>query len=288
MSGLTDLALRMRTLLFILAGLMVAGGVLDVLWLPVEAVPDISPREVLVTIVAPGLAPEEVERLVTFPVESQMTGLPQMTDLRSISRFGVSVVYVEFADETDISLDRTLVNERLQAARASITAVAVVPTMGPMSTGLGEIMQFQLAGPGHSLMELNTLMTWHVAPMLKQVAGRGRPQHQRRRGRDLRGPARRRRDGPLRRLARRGVPRGRRRQRRRRRRLDRAQPGAAGRRRPGAGDQPRGPGADRAAHRRRRGARLCQQRGHGRSSRRGCGWARRPATARARSSTRSC
>jgi cobalt-zinc-cadmium resistance protein CzcA len=170
--GLTGLVLRMRTLLFILVGLLVVGGMIDVLSLPVEAVPDISPREVLVTIVAPGLAPEEVEKLVTFPIETQMTGLPQMTDLRSISRFGVSVVYVEFADGSDINLDRTLVNERLQAARAAITAVNVVPTMGPLSTGLGEIMQFQLAGgPGHTLMELNTLMTWHVAPMLKQVAG---------------------------------------------------------------------------------------------------------------------
>lgn len=172
MAGLTAAALRFRALLFVFTGLLVVGGILDIWFLPVESVPDISPREVLVTIVAPGLAPETVEKLVTFPVESQMTGLPGMRDLRSISRFGVSVVYVEFADGTDIYEDRTLVNERLAQAKASITAVNVTPTIGPLSTGLGEIMQFQLAGSkGHSLMELNTLMRWHVAPMLKQVPG---------------------------------------------------------------------------------------------------------------------
>ena len=144
-SGLAALALRFRTLVFLAIGLLVAGGVLDVLNLPVESVPDISPREVLVTIIAPGLAPEDVERLVTFPIETQMTGLPKVKDLRSVSRFGVSVVYVEFADDTDIYLDRTMVDERLQAARAMISAPGIAPSIGPLSTGLGEIMQFQLA-----------------------------------------------------------------------------------------------------------------------------------------------
>ena len=178
-AGLAGLALRFRTLVFLAVGLLVAGGVLDVLQLPVESVPDISPREVLVTIVAPGLAPEDVERLVTFPIETQMTGLPKVTDLRSVSRFGVSVVYVEFADDTDIYLDRTLVNERLQAARAMIGVPGIAPSIGPLSTGLGEIMQFQLADERpeaagdaqRSLMQLHTIMQWQVAPQLKQVSG---------------------------------------------------------------------------------------------------------------------
>ena len=178
-SGLAALALRFRTLVFLAIGLLVAGGVLDVLNLPVESVPDISPREVLVTIIAPGLAPEDVERLVTFPIETQMTGLPEVRDLRSVSRFGVSVVYVEFADDTDIYLDRTMVDERLQAARAMISAPGIAPSIGPLSTGLGEIMQFQLADerkaaagdPQKSLMELHTIMQWQVAPQLKQVKG---------------------------------------------------------------------------------------------------------------------
>lgn len=172
MDRVVALSLRYRALVFIFVGLAVAGALLCMLTLPVEAVPDISPKEVLVSIVAPGLAPEEVERQVTFPIESQMTGLPGMTDLRSVSRFGVSVVYVEFNDSTDIFQDRVLVNERMQAARSSINVPGVNPVLGPLSTGLGEIMQFQLSGPpGMSLMQLNTIMTWQVAPRIKQIDG---------------------------------------------------------------------------------------------------------------------
>ena len=100
-----------------------------------------------------------------------MTGLPGLIDVRSVSRFGVSVVYLEFADGTDLLEDRTLVNERLQVARSSISAAGVSPILGPLSTGLGEVLQFQLRGPGYSLMQLNTIMTWQVAPRLKQIAG---------------------------------------------------------------------------------------------------------------------
>ena len=171
MHRITDFALRFRTLVFLATALLLAGGLLDVLHLPIESVPDISPKQVLVTIVAPGLAPQEVERLVTFPIEQQMTGLPGMRDLRSISRFGVSVVYVEFDDSTDINLDRTQVSERLAEAKSMITAAQVTPLIGPLSTGLGEIYQFQLADPHRSLTELRTIMRWQVAPQLKQVPG---------------------------------------------------------------------------------------------------------------------
>jgi cobalt-zinc-cadmium resistance protein CzcA len=171
MHKLPDLALRFRTLIFLFTALVLAGGLFDILSLPMEPVPDISPKQVLVTIVAPGLAPEEVERLVTFPIETQMTGLPGMSDLRSISRFGVSVVYVQFEDSTDINLDRTIVSERLQQARGMITAAQVSPLIGPLSTGLGEVYQFQLADPNRSLMDLRTIMEWQVAPQLKQVPG---------------------------------------------------------------------------------------------------------------------
>ena len=152
-------------LLFIVAGAVVVMG------LPVEAVPDISPKQVLVSVVAPGLATEEVEKLITFPVESTMTGLPGMVDLRSVSRSGVSVVYVQFADETDINLDRTRVNERMQQARAVISVPGVTLNMGPPATGMGEIMQFQIKGAGRSLLELNRLMNWVVVPQMRLVRG---------------------------------------------------------------------------------------------------------------------
>ncbi len=156
--------LGVLSFIFIAACLMVRG-------LPVEAVPDISPQQVLVSVVAPGLATEEVERLITFPIETSMAGIPDMTDLRSVSRSGVSVVYVQFADDTDINLDRTRVEERIQQAKSLISVPGVSVNIGPLATGLGEIMQLQIKGDGYSLMDLNRLMTWVVVPQLKLVPG---------------------------------------------------------------------------------------------------------------------
>ncbi|GBQ79468.1 cobalt/zinc/cadmium resistance heavy metal efflux pump protein CzcA [Gluconacetobacter johannae DSM 13595] len=146
-------------------------GIATVTGLPVESVPDISPRQVLVSVVAPGLATEEVEKLITFPVEASMAGIPGMVDLRSVSRSGVSVVYVQFADDTDIDLDRTRVGERMAQARAAIPVAGLSVNMGPLATGLGEIMQFEIAGRGFDAMELNRIMTWIVVPQLKLVPG---------------------------------------------------------------------------------------------------------------------
>ncbi|MFT8808117.1 efflux RND transporter permease subunit [Gluconobacter sp.] len=159
---------------FVLLGLLAAlmiGGVMAVPGLPVEPVPDISPKQVMVSVTAPGLATEEVEKLITFPVEASLTGIPGVTDLRSVSRTGVSAVYLQFDDATDIDLDRTRVSERLQAARDSITMPGVSVSMGPLATGMGEIMQLQIKGTGRSLMELNRLMTWTVVPQLRLVPG---------------------------------------------------------------------------------------------------------------------
>ena len=168
---LLEALLRARMIVLGVLGLVLAAGCLAVMGLPVEAVPDISPRQVLVSVVAPGLATEEVEKLITFPVEASLTGIPGMTDLRSVSRSGVSVVYVQFADETDINLDRIRVNERLQQARGAISVPGVSLGMGPLTTGMGEIMQFQIKGKGHTLMDLNRIMNWTVVPQMRLVPG---------------------------------------------------------------------------------------------------------------------
>ncbi len=160
-----------RFLLLASLVLLMAGGCLVLSGLPVEAVPDISPQQVLVSAVAPGLATEEVEKLITFPVESSMAGIPGVKDLRSVSRSGVSVVYIQFQDTSDINLDHTRVTERMAQARAMLSIPGVTLNMGPLTTGMGEIFQFQLKGPGVSLMELNRLMNWTVAPQLKLVPG---------------------------------------------------------------------------------------------------------------------
>lgn len=159
---------------FMLLGLVAAlliGGLMTIPGLPVEPVPDISPQQVMVSVTAPGLATEEVERLITFPLESSLTGIPGVVDLRSISRTGVSAVYLQFADSTDIDLDRTRVSQRLAAAREAISVPGIVISMGPLATGMGEIMQIQIKGAGYSLTDLNRLMTWSVVPQLRLVNG---------------------------------------------------------------------------------------------------------------------
>ncbi|KXV78089.1 cobalt transporter, partial [Gluconobacter japonicus] len=94
-----------------------------------------------------------------------------MTDLRSISRTGVSAVYLKFTDSSDIDLDRTRVSQRLQLARDTISVPGISIIMGPLATGMGEIMQIQIKGSEYSLTELNRIMTWTVAPQLKLVPG---------------------------------------------------------------------------------------------------------------------
>ncbi|MFT8778093.1 MAG: efflux RND transporter permease subunit, partial [Gluconacetobacter liquefaciens] len=171
MLALLNLLQANRFLVLGAAVALMLAGMVAVVGLPVEAVPDISPRQVLVSVVAPGLATEEVERLITFPVEASMAGIPGMVDLRSVSRSGVSVVYVQFDDGTDIDLDRARVNERIQQARSLIAVPGLSINMGPLTTGMGEIMQVQIHAAGRSLMDLNRLMTWSVVPQLKLVPG---------------------------------------------------------------------------------------------------------------------
>src|ERR1700739_2519578 len=154
--------------LILIAGL-VAAGLLSRPRLPFDAGPDISPLQVLVTTQAPGLAPPDVERSITLPIELALQGLPGMTSYRSISRYGLSVVYVKFADGGDILTDRTLVAQRLN--QTSLPAGTGTPVLGPFSDGLSEIYQFKVEGKDYSLMQLRSILDWQVAPQLKQVPG---------------------------------------------------------------------------------------------------------------------
>ena len=169
MTTLIEAALRNRAIVLILAAVLIGVGLFSMQRLPFDAEPDISPLQVLVTTQAPGLAPLDVERSITSPVELALQGLPGMQGLRSISRYGLSVVYVRFADGTDIYLDRNLVSERLQTVQLPPGTSA--PQMGPLSDGLSEIYQFQVRGHGQSPMALRTLLDWQIAPKLRQVEG---------------------------------------------------------------------------------------------------------------------
>src|SRR5258707_4913908 len=166
---IVDAALGNRMVVLILIAALVAVGLLSMQRLPFDADPDISPLQVLVTTQAPGLAPPDVERSITTPIELALQGLPGMTSYRSISRYGLSVIYVKFADSGDILTDRTLVAQRL--SQTALPTEAGTPMLGPLSDGLSEIYQFRVEGKNCSVMQLRSILDWQVAPQLKQVPG---------------------------------------------------------------------------------------------------------------------
>ncbi|MFC0351878.1 efflux RND transporter permease subunit [Undibacterium danionis] len=154
-------------------------GIVNYQRLPIDAVPDITNVQVQINTVLPGYSPLESEQRVTFPIETVMAGLPSLQQTRSLSRYGLSQVTVVFKDGTDIYFARQLVNERLQEAKSKLPA-GVEPAMGPISTGLGEIVMWTVeAKPGalnasgepYSSTELREIQDWIVKPQLRNVAG---------------------------------------------------------------------------------------------------------------------
>ncbi|MDQ2803190.1 MAG: CusA/CzcA family heavy metal efflux RND transporter, partial [Pseudomonadota bacterium] len=139
--------------------------------LAIDAVPDISPKQVLILTRAQSLGPLEVERLVTIPIEIQMTGLPGLKDVRSKSRFGLSAVYVTFKPGANVNVERGRVYRRLQAAREMMPPGVGTPHEGPLTTGLGEIYEFELRGPGYTQMQLYQMLQWRIVPQLRLVPG---------------------------------------------------------------------------------------------------------------------
>ena len=153
------------TILFALVGARAAFE------LPIDAVPDITNVQVQVITSAPALAPVEVEQYVTVPVERAMSGLPKVEELRSISKYGLSVVTVVFEEGTNIYFARQLVQERMRAAEEAVATHYGRPEMGPIATGLGEIYQFVVRGEGHTLMELEETLDFYIGPQLRMVPG---------------------------------------------------------------------------------------------------------------------
>ena len=154
-------------------------GIVNYQRLPIDAVPDITNVQVQINTVLPGYSPLESEQRVTFPIETVMAGLPALQQTRSLSRYGLSQVTVVFKDGTDIYFARQLVNERLQEAKSKLP-VGVEPAMGPISTGLGEIVMWTVeAKPGalnatgepYSATELREIQDWIVKPQLRNVPG---------------------------------------------------------------------------------------------------------------------
>ena len=182
MRKLLELCLRWRALVFAFVAIVAAVGVRSALRLPIDAVPDITNVQVQVLTKAPALGPIDVERTITFPVESSMSGMPGVTQIRSVSRFGLSSVTVVFEEGTDLLRARQLISERLTQARERMPS-NVAPEMGPLSTGLGEIFQFELRADNmcaagrldtencYTQMELRSVLDWFVAYELRAVPG---------------------------------------------------------------------------------------------------------------------
>ncbi len=171
MHRLVDVSLRNKFLVIVLTVVVAGVGVWSMLRLPIDAVPDVTPNQVLVLTQSPGLGPVEVERFITVPVESAMSGLPGISGIRSVSRFGLSAVYVSFDENLDVYFTRQLVQERLADAREAIPDGMGVPSMGPISTGLGEIFQFEVRGETTTLMDLRSILEWDIALKLRSVPG---------------------------------------------------------------------------------------------------------------------
>lgn len=171
MQRIIEIALRYRILVLLATVFVAVIGALSLRNLPLDAEPDITPNQVLVLTRAPSLSPLEVEQLISFPVETAMRGLPGITSIQSTSKYGLSYVAIYFRDDMDPYFCRTLVNERLPEAKEAIPADLGIPEMGPITTGLGEIYQFKVTGPGRSLMELRTILDWDIAPKLRGVPG---------------------------------------------------------------------------------------------------------------------
>ncbi len=171
LNALIEGALRNRFLVLMITALVAASGVYSALSLPIDAVPDLTNVQVQVITEAPALSPLEVETLLSFPVEGAMSGLPNVEQIRSISKFGISVVTIVFTEGTDIYRARQLVGERLTRAAEAIPRGYGTPSLGPISTALGEIYQFQVRGKGYSPMELRTILDWFVSYQLRSVPG---------------------------------------------------------------------------------------------------------------------
>jgi cobalt-zinc-cadmium resistance protein CzcA len=173
MRSILQSALNNRVLVMMLSLAVLLSGFFAYRNLAVDAYPDISPALVQVFVETEGLAPEEVEKYVTYPIESAMNGLPELDHVRSVSNFGLSVVNIYFADSTDIYFARQLVAERLQQARNQIPAGFGDPVMGPISTGLGQILFYVLedTSGNYSEVELREIQDWIVKFNLQTVSG---------------------------------------------------------------------------------------------------------------------
>jgi len=180
LNRLLEFSVRQRVFVLLATVVLVGIGVYSALRLPIDAVPDITNVQVQVNTSVPALAPEEIEKLVTFPIENEMAGIPGLTELRSLSKFGLSQVTLVFEEGTDIFRSRQLVSERLQTVIDELPT-GITPKLAPISTGLGEIYYYVVeyapdatnkpATRDAQLMELKLIHDFLIKPRLRSTPG---------------------------------------------------------------------------------------------------------------------
>lgn len=167
-------SIAQKMVVLLLVAIMAGAGAYSLINLPIDAVPDVTNVQVQVLTNAPSLAPLEIERQITFPIEVAMSGLPNVEEIRSVSKFGISNITIVFEESTDIYFARQLIQERLSQARENIPPGIGSPEMGPIATGLGEIYQYEVKaekGSNYSATDLRTIHDWNIRRQLMGVPG---------------------------------------------------------------------------------------------------------------------
>lgn len=172
LNSLIKWSLKQKWLVTLLAALLLVGGILTTFNMPIDVFPDFSPTQVVVLTEAPGYAPEEVESLVTLPLESSLNGTANVQIVRSVSTIGLSVITVIFNDGTNIFTARQLVSEKLQISRSKLPEDVGQPNLAPITSAAGDIFKFGLFATGStSPIELRTLVDWTIRRRLMAIPG---------------------------------------------------------------------------------------------------------------------
>ena len=161
-------AMTQRIFVFVLIGALIGFGGYALSNLPIEAFPDVQDVQVRVISQLPGQAPEDMERSVTLPIEREMAGIPRLTNVRSVTMTGLSIVTLTFAEDTDNYFARQQVTEKL----STVTLPAgVQPQLAPLSTAVGEVYRYTIEAPGMTDTEIRTLQDWTIRPVLRMTPG---------------------------------------------------------------------------------------------------------------------
>ena len=176
LDNIIKFSIKNKLVVGIMTLLLIIWGVWSATKLPIDAVPDITNNQVQIITVCPTLAGQEVEQLVTFPIEQSIANIPDIEETRSISRFGLSVITVVFKDKVDIYFARQLINEKLKEAEENIPKGIGKPELAPVSTGLGEVYQYIIhpkkgSEKKYNAKDLRTMQDWIVARQLYGTPG---------------------------------------------------------------------------------------------------------------------